>query len=55
MTWDGLVHQGITGLGGGSSRGNRDGGFTGSGAFPISSGSVALGKMTGGLVTGFRL
>jgi len=66
-TWDGLVHQGVaglvcsgvsglihSGLGGRSSRGDRDGGFTGSGAFPISSGSIALGKMTGGLVTGFR-
>ena len=48
----GLVHSG---LGGRSSRGDRDGGFNDSGAFPISSGSVALGKMTGGLVAGFRL
>jgi len=61
MTWDGLVHWGMvcsgiaglvpSGLGGRSSRG---GGFTGNGAFPISSGGEALGKMTGGLVTGFR-
>jgi len=52
----GLVHSG---LGGRSSRGDRDGGFTGNGCFPISSGGIALGKMTGGLVTcwvtGFRL
>jgi len=67
MTWDGLVHWGMTGmvcygiaglvhsgLGGRFSRGNRDGGFNGNGAFPISSGGVALGKMTGGLVAGFR-
>jgi len=50
----GLVHSG---LGGRSSRGNRDGGFNGNGAFPISSGGVALGKITGGtvgLVIGFR-
>ena len=54
-TWDGLVHCGMSGgslvhsgLGGISSRGNSDGGFNGSGAFPISSGGVALGKMTGG-------
>jgi len=62
-TWDGLVHWGVaglvySGLGGSSSRGDSDGGFTGSGAFPISSGGIALGKMTGGLVacliTGFR-
>ena len=66
-TWDGLVHCGMTGLvcsgmaglvqsglGGRSSRGDRDDGFSGNGAFPISSGGVALGKMTGGLVTGFR-
>jgi len=67
VTWDGLVHWGMvgmvcsgvagmvhSGLGGRSSRGDRDGVFTGSGAFPISSGGIALGKMTGGLVTGFR-
>jgi len=67
-TWDGLVHCGMvglvcsgvaglvhSGLGGRSSRGDRDGGFNGNGAFPISSGGIALGKMTGGLVTGFRL
>jgi len=66
-TWDGLIHCGVagllcsgvaglvhSGLGGRSSRGNRDGGFNGNGAFPISSGGVALGKMTGGLLTGFR-
>ena len=58
-TWDGLIHCGIaglvhSGLGGKSSRGDRDGGFNGNGAFLISSGGVALGKMTGGLVTGFR-
>jgi len=69
-TWDGLVHRrmagwvcfGIAGLvhsgfGGRSSRGDRDGGFNGNGAFPISSGGVALGKTTGGtagLVVGFR-
>jgi len=63
-TWDGLVHWGmagmvgsgiaglvLSGLGGRSSRGS---GFSGNGAFPISSGSEALGKMTDGLVTGFR-
>ena len=67
-TWDGLVHWGMTGmgcsgiaglvpsvLGGRSSMGGRDGGFNGNGAFPISSGGKALGKMTGGLVAGFRL
>ena len=70
-TWDGLVHWGIaglicssvaglvhSGLCGRSSKGDRDGGFNGSGAFPISSVGVALGKTTGGtagLVTGFRL
>jgi len=70
-TWDGLVHRGMaglvcsgvvglvhSGLGGRFSKGDRDGGFNGSGAFPISSGGVALGKMTGGtasLVVGFRL
>jgi len=67
MTWDGLVHWEVaglvcsgvaglvhSGLGGRSSRGDRDGGFNGSGAFPISSGGIALGKMTGGLVAGFR-
>jgi len=66
-TWDGLTHFGVVGLvcsgvaglvpsgsGGKSSRGGRDGGFNGNGAFPISSGGKALGKMTGGLVTGFR-
>jgi len=66
-TWDGLVHCGTVGLvcsgvaglisGGRSSRGDRDGGFNGNGTFPISSGGVALGKMTGGaagLVIGFR-
>ena len=61
-TWDGLVHwgvaglvwSGVAGLGGRSSRGDRSGGFNGNGAFPISSGSVALGKMTGDLVAGFR-
>jgi len=66
-TWDGLIHWGVaglvcsgiaglvhSGLGGRSSRGDRDGGFIGNGAFPISSGSVASGKMTGGLVAGFR-
>jgi len=55
----GLVCSGVAGLvpsgpGGRSSRGSRDGGFNGNGAFPISSGGIALGKMTGGLVTGFR-
>jgi len=55
----GLVCSGIAGLvhsvlGGRSSRGDRDGGFNGNGAFPISSGGVALGKMTGGLVLGFK-
>jgi len=68
MTWDGLVHCSVMGLvcsgvaslfhsGGRSSRGDRDGGFNGNGCFPISSGGVALGKMTGGtagLVVGFR-
>ena len=67
-TWDGLVHWGMAGmvcsgvaglvlsvLGGRSSRGDRGGGFTGSGARPISSGGIALGKMTGGLVTGSSL
>jgi len=67
VTWDGVVHRGMvgmvcsgvtglvhSGLGGRSSRGDRDGGFNGNGAFPISSGGEALGKMTGGLVTGFR-
>jgi len=51
----GLVCSGIaglfhSGLGGRSSSGDRDGGFNGNGAFPISSGSVALGKITEGLV-----
>jgi len=60
MTWDGLVHWGMTGmicsvLGGRSSRGSGGGEFNGNGAFPISSGGEALGKMTGGLVTGSRL
>jgi len=67
-TWDGLVHWGMIGmgcsgvaslvssvLGGRSSMGGRGGGFNGNGAFPISSGGEALGKMTDGLVTGFRL
>jgi len=67
-TWDGLVHWGMvgmvcsgvaglvpSGLSGRFSRGGRGDGFTGSGAFPISSGGEALGKMTGGWVTGFRL
>ena len=57
-TWDGLVHWGMTGrtcsgvvgLGGRSSRGGRNGGFNGNGAFPISSGGKALGKMTGGFI-----
>ena len=69
-TWDGLIHWGVaglvcsgivglvhSGLGGRSSKGDRDGGFNGSGAFPISSGGIVLGKMTGGaagLVIGFR-
>jgi len=51
MTWDGLVHCGMVGR---SFRGDRDGGFNGNGAFPISSGGMALGKMTGDLVAGFR-
>jgi len=64
MTWDGLVHCGMSGvglvhsgLGGMSSKGDSDGGFNGKGTFPISSGGIALGKMTGGasLVTGLRL
>jgi len=62
MTWDGLTHwgvaglvcSGVTGLGGRSSRGDRGGGFTGSGTFPIRSDGVALGKMTEGLVAGNR-
>ena len=67
-TWDGLIHWGVIGLvcsgvaglvpsgmGGESSRGNRGGRFNGNGAFPISSGGEALGKMTGGLVVVFRL
>ena len=53
ITWDGLVQWGVTDMG--CSTGGRDGGFNGNGAFPISSGGIALGKMTGGLVTGFRL
>jgi len=58
-TWDGLVHCGVaglvhSGLGGRSSRGDSDGGFRGNGIFPISSGGIASGKMTGGLVAGFR-
>jgi len=64
ITWDGLIHCGsagmvcsgvaglvLSGLGGRSSRGS---GFSGNGVFPISSGGKALGKMTDGLVTGFR-
>ena len=47
----GLVWSGV---GGRFSRGGRDGRFTSNSTFPISSGGVALGKMTGGLVTGFR-
>jgi len=62
MTWDGLVHWGVaglvhSGLGGRSSRGDSNGGFIGSGAFPMSFGSIALGKITGGaarVVTGSR-
>ena len=62
MTWDGLVHWGIaglvhSGLGGRSSRGDSDGRFIGSGAFPMSFGGIVLGKITGGaagLVTGSR-
>jgi len=46
MTWAGLVHSGLGGIS------SKDGGFNGSGSFPISSGSVALGKIGGGLVTG---
>jgi len=61
-TWDGLVHRGVTGLGcsgiaglgSRSSKGGRGSGFNGNGAFPISSGGVASGKITGDLVTGFR-
>jgi len=66
-TWDGLIHWGViglvcsgiaglvsSGLGGEPSRGSRDGRFNGNGAFPISSGGVALGKMTGSLIAGFR-
>jgi len=52
----GLVHSGLDGR---SFKGNRDGDSNGNGCFLISSGGVALGKMTGGLVaclaTGFRL
>jgi len=63
VTWDGWVHcgvagmvcSGVAGLSGRSSRDGRSGGFNGNGAFPISSGSEALGKMTGGLVTGSSL
>jgi len=52
-TWDGLVHCGVaglvhSGLGGMSSKGDSDGGFNGNGVFPISSGGMALGKITGG-------
>jgi len=66
-TWDGLVHWSMVGmvcsgvaglvlsaLGGRSSRGGRGSGFNGNSAFPISSGGVALGKMTDSLVTGSR-
>jgi len=55
MTWNGLVHCGMSGvglvhsgLGGISSKGDSDGGFNGNGAFPISSSGIALGKITGG-------
>jgi len=58
-TWDGLVHCGMAGLvcsgvaglvhSGLGGRSSRDGGFNGNGAFPISSGGVALGRTTGGL------
>jgi len=51
-TWDGLVHWGVTDMG--CSMGSRDGGFNGNGAFPISSGGEALGKITGDLVVVFR-
>jgi len=44
-TWDGLVHSGLGGM---FSKGDSDGRFIGNGAFPISSGGVALGKITGG-------
>jgi len=70
VTSDGQVHWGVlglicfgvaglvhSGLGGRSSRGDGDGRFNGNGCFPICSGGVALGKMTGGaagLVVGFR-
>jgi len=54
-TWDGLVHCGVSGiglvhsgLGGVSSRGDSNSGFASNGAFFISSGGVALGKITGG-------
>ena len=67
-TWDGLVHCSsvgmvcsgvaglvLSGLGGRSSKDSKGGGFNGNGAFPISSGGEALGKMTGGLVTDLKL
>ena len=66
-TWDGLVHWGMAGmvgfgvaglvlsdLGSRSSKDGKGGGFNGNGAFPISSGGEALGKMTSGLVVVFR-
>jgi len=46
VTWDVWVHSGLGGMS------SRDGRFSGSGSFPISSGGVALGKMGGGLATG---
>jgi len=64
-TWDGLVHWGMAGmvgsgvaglvlsdLGSRSFKDGKGGGFNG--AFPISSGGEALGKMTSGLVVVFR-
>jgi len=50
-TWDGLVHSGLGGI---SSKGDGDGGFNGSGCFPMSSGGMALGNIGDSLVAGFR-
>ena len=42
--------NGSSSLGGSGGGSDRTEGFNGSGCFPIDSGGVALGKMTGGLV-----
>ena len=55
MVCSGIAGLVLSGLGGRSSRDGKGGGFNGNGAFPMSSGGKALGKMTGGLVFVSRL